>query len=226
VREAFARQLAELEQRIDGELAHAIAALGEIADAVHDPSGEMIEAIAQSGQRLKRESHRIDADLVRITARQAPVASDLRLVLALVQLAHHEGLIANQFELISHQLAAIDPDVPDRYGTAEKLSTMATLAATQLHSAARAFTSRDLVLARGLDRQDDAIDKLNREIFETTLELDDAPERRELGLRHVLIARSLERIGDNAVDIAEQAAFLITAELREFTDASRPKQKR
>jgi phosphate transport system protein len=185
-----------------------------------------LKAVGQSGQRLRGESHRIDVDLVRITARQAPVASDLRLVLALVQLAHHESLIANRFELISHQLAAIDPTVPDRYGTAEKLSTMATLAATQLHSAARAFTSRDLALARGLDRQDDAIDKLNREIFETTLELEDAPERRELGLRHVLIARSLERIGDNAIDIRRTGGVPHPAELREFTDASRPKPQR
>jgi phosphate uptake regulator len=59
-------------------------------------------------------------------------------------------------------------------------------------------------------------------VFETALELED---RRELGLRYVLIVRSLERIGDNAVDIAGQAAFLVTAELREFTGASRPKPK-
>ena len=48
----------------------------------------------------------------------------------------------------------------------------------------------------------------------------------QLAMRHVLIARSLERIGDNAVDIAEQAAFLVSAELREFTDASRPRERR
>lgn len=80
-------------------------------------------------------------------------------------------------------------------------------------------------MARGLDREDDAIDKLNREVLEATLALDAAPERRELGLRHVAIAHSLERIGENAIDIAVLAAFLITAELREFTDASRPKPK-
>ena len=41
-------------------------------------------------------------------------------------------------------------------------------------------------------------------------------------MRHVLISRSIERIGDNAVDIGEQAAFLVTRELREFNDASHP----
>ena len=85
---------------------------------------------------------------------------------------------------------------------------------------------RDLTAAQQVDHDDDAIDKLNRAIFEATLELDDAPEKRELASRHVLIARSLERVGDNAVDIAEQAAFLATAQLREFSDASRPKPRR
>jgi hypothetical protein len=55
--------------------------------------------------------------LVTITALQAPVASNLRLVLALVQPAHVESLIANQFELISDQLTDIDADVPDRART-------------------------------------------------------------------------------------------------------------
>lgn len=225
MREAFAEQLAELEQRIAGGLGDSVLTLVDVADAVGDRTAAKSEAIAKPGRLLRITSRSIDADLVTITARQAPVASDLRLVLALVQLAHTAGLIANQFELISDQLTLIDPDVPDRHGTAENVSSMANVAGSQLERAARAFVSRDFELARGLEREDDAIDKLNREVFETTLELENRPDRRELGLRYVLIARSLGRIGDNAVDIAEQAAFLVTAELREFTDASRPKPK-
>jgi phosphate transport system protein len=102
---------------------------------------------------------------------------------------------------------------------------MSTLAGAQLESATAAFAVRDLNRAQGVDRDDDAIDKLNREIFEATLELEDAADERELALRHVLIARSLERVGDNAVDIAEQAAFLVTAQLREFSNASHPKPR-
>lgn len=213
--EAFASQLAELEQRIDGEFKLAIATLETVADAVTNRAGGLA-AIAESGRQLRQHSHGFDAELVMIVARQAPVASDLRLVLALILLAHHEGLIANQFELISDQLTEIDADVVDRQGTAEKPSLMATLAGSQLQLAATAFTSRDLTLAQQVDREDDAIDKFNREIFEATLELDADPDHRELALRHVLIARSLERVGDSAVEIAEPASLLVTALLREF----------
>jgi phosphate uptake regulator len=103
---------------------------------------------------------------------------------------------------------------------------MTTLAGSQLHSATTACAARDIAQAQQVERDDDAIDKLNRGIFEVPLELEDASDERELGLRYVLIARSLERVRDNAVDIAEQAAFLVTHQLREFTDASRPKLRR
>jgi hypothetical protein len=66
------------------------------------------------------------------------------------QLAHTEGLIANQFELISDRLTLIDPDVLDRHRTAENVSSMATLAGSQIERAARAFVSRDFKLAGDL----------------------------------------------------------------------------
>jgi phosphate transport system protein len=160
-----------------------------------------------------------------VTARQAPVAGDLRLVVALIQLAQHGALIANQFELIGQQLAGVNRGVvANDTRTSENLSRMARLAGTQLADAVRAFTSRDLTLASEIDRADDAIDRLNRHVFHATMAPRATLEQRELAMRHMLIARSLERIGDNAVDIAEQCAFLISAELREFTDASRPRR--
>jgi phosphate transport system protein len=225
VQEAFASQLAEIEDRIDNELRLAIATLPTIAEAItgHDP--DLTKTIAQTARELKQASHRADAELVIVAARQAPVARDLRLVLALVQLAQHQGLLANQFELITEQLAEIDPAYPDGQRTSERLAEMAMLAASQLEAAVTAFESRDLVLARRIEHDDDEIDRLNREVFQATLDLDGYPSHRELTYRHVLIARSLERIGDNAVDIAEQAAFLETAEMRQFTDASHPHKR-
>jgi phosphate uptake regulator len=99
---------------------------------------------------------------------------------------------------------------------------MAHLAGSQLCQAVGALASRNLDQAKKIDVEDDELDRLNRHIFEAAATLEDASEQRELALRHLLIARSIERIGDNAVDIAEQAAFVITAKRGEFTDASAP----
>ena len=102
---------------------------------------------------------------------------------------------------------------------------MCALASSQLQKAAIAFHTRDLASAQQLDRDDDTIDRLNREIFEAAAYAELPAEEHELALRHVLIARCLERVADNAVDIAEQAVFVMTAEVREFSDASQPRRR-
>jgi phosphate transport system protein len=225
VHAVFAEQLAKIEHRIEDEIERAAVMLADIAHAIQIPTAGKATEIAEEGRRLHQAGRSVDAQLVVVAARRSPVPTDLRLVLALIEVAHHGALIARQFELISEQLVSVDAACADGAATAAKLSAMTHLAGSQLLHAVTAFASRDLALAQRIDVEDDEIDDINRDIFEATLALEDPPEQRELALRHVLIARSVERIGDNAVDIAEQAAFLVTAERWEFTDASRPKRR-
>jgi phosphate transport system protein len=163
--------------------------------------------------------------LIEVTARQASVADDLRVVLCLIQLAHGAALIANQFDLIDEQLQEPGPNGRDVQQTAGQLSIMTELAWRQIIRATQAFAAHPAA-AIELERQDDALDRIKRHVFEASESLDANPRESEVAVRYVLIARSLERIGDNAVDIAEQAVFLVTAELQEFSDASRPKRVR
>lgn len=220
MREAFAHELADLETRLKEGFDGASRTLGAVGGAFANLSERDPVVILEGADQLRAISRGVDAELVVLTGRQAPVAGDLRLVLGLVQVAHHGALIANQFVLISEQLEALSADVSDRGSTGALLRQMAGLASDQLRLAVTAFTSRDEPLARQVEQHDDAVDRLNLRVFEAALELEATPEQRELSMRHVLIARSLERVGDNAVDIAEQAAFLVTSELHEFTDAS------
>ncbi len=69
-------------------------------------------------------------------------------------------------------------------------------------------------------RQDRSINLLNRDIFRMALEVGDDPDTREWAMHMILVARALERIGDNAVDIGEQVAFVVTGLFREFSDSS------
>jgi phosphate transport system protein len=88
--------------------------------------------------------------------------------------------------------------------------------------AKQAFERRDVGLAQDLVRQDDEIDRLNRDCFHLAIEIGDDPDRREWAMHMMLVARCIERIGDNAVDIGEQTAFVVTGLFREFEDASHP----
>ncbi|MEA2457075.1 MAG: phosphate transport system protein, partial [Thermoleophilaceae bacterium] len=93
---------------------------------------------------------------------------------------------------------------------------------SQVLQSKAAFQRRDVGLAEDLVRQDEAINRCNRKVFRMALELGDDADTREWAMHMMLVARALERIGDNAVDIGEQVAFVVTGLFREFTDASHP----
>ena len=82
------------------------------------------------------------------------------------------------------------------------------------------FAGRDVERAESLMDLDELIDRSNRRVVEHIVSLGGDERLREWGLRMILVSRCLERIGDHAVDIGEQTAFLVTGEFREFTDAS------
>jgi phosphate transport system protein len=85
-----------------------------------------------------------------------------------------------------------------------------------------AFATRDDEKAQTLVELDELIDRANRGAIEDVLSLGHSADEREYGLRMLVISRCVERIGDHAVDIGEQVAYLVTGEFREFTDASHP----
>jgi phosphate transport system protein len=69
---------------------------------------------------------------------------------------------------------------------------------------------------------DDPVDRLNRGMYREVASCAWDPQMLEWAIRMMVVSRQLERIGDHAVDIAEQVAFLLTGEFKEFTDASHP----
>jgi phosphate transport system protein len=102
----------------------------------------------------------------------------------------------------------------------DAIERMGQRARSQVAEAKEAFASRNADLARDLLRQDSEINRMNREIFRRAVEVGDNVELREWAMFMVLVARCLERIGDNTVDIAEQVVFVVTGLFREFADAS------
>jgi phosphate transport system protein len=99
---------------------------------------------------------------------------------------------------------------------------MGAFARSEVVQAKASFATREVRLAEDLVRQDQEINRLNREIFRLAIEIGDDPDTREWGMHMILVARAIERIGDNAVDIGEQVAFVVTGLFREFSDSSRP----
>jgi phosphate transport system protein len=117
-------------------------------------------------------------------------------------------------------IAGNEPPVDE--GMVRLILTMGRHARALASQAKRAYEARDVEMARDLVRQDDAVDDLNRECFRLALELGDDLDKREWAMTMLLAARAIERIADNAVDIGEQVAYVVTGLFREFEDASHP----
>jgi phosphate transport system protein len=157
-----------------------------------------------------------------LLALQAPVAGDLRLVAAVLHIIKNMERMGDQCVNIAKlvPLAGHHPPADER--VLSHLQRMGEQARQQVIQCKQAFVRRDVELAQDLVRQDDEIDRLNREVFHLALEIGDDPDAREWSMHMMLVARCIERIGDNAVDIGEQTAFIVTGLFREFEDASHP----
>ena len=162
--------------------------------------------------------------ILSLLARQTPVASDLRLVAALLHTIMHIERIGDLAVNIA-KLVPLMGEAPDRrrrdHGQGRGRREPGPGSAQA--GPARLSSSGTSNLAENLVSQDDVIDALNRQIFQEAVEIGGSdPHAREWGAHAMLIARYIERIGDHTVDIGEQIAFVISGEFREFTDASRP----
>jgi phosphate transport system protein len=119
---------------------------------------------------------------------------------------------------LTRLVADVEPDA----ALVETLVEMGERAEEMLRVALDSFSRRDLAGAESLVELDELIDRANRRFVERLVDVMAEPSLREWGLRMVVVARTIERIGDRAVDIGEQTAYLLTAQFREFTDASHP----
>ena len=89
-----------------------------------------------------------------------------------------------------------------------------------INAAHDSLANRHVDIEETLVEMDELIDGANRRLVHQILSISADPDLREWGLRMLLVSRCLERIGDHAVDIGEQTAFLVSGQFREFTDAS------
>ena len=160
--------------------------------------------------------------LITLLATQSPVATDLRLISALLHVLKNVERMGDQCVNICKMIPLSGNEPPADREMVKLILSMGKQTKTLISQAKRAFGDRDVEIARDLVRQDDVVDNLNRECFRLALEIGDDADRREWAMTMLLAARAIERIGDNAVDIGEQVAFVVTGLFREFEDASHP----
>jgi phosphate transport system protein len=218
----FHEQLKELEREAitTGDLC--IEALDQAVEAVVQNDVELASMVVESDDRIDGRYLEVHQGILSLLARQAPVATDLRLAAALLHVIVHVERIGDLCVNIAKLVPLMGESPPSSYEIISKIEAAGSQARDQIKQAQLAFSKRSIDLAEDLVRQDDVIDRLNREVFNAALEIGADPSTREWAAHMMLIARYLERIGDHTVDIGEQIAFVVSGLFREFTDASRP----
>ncbi len=219
---AFQEELRRLEDQTLGAFDMVVEALDRVSEAIQHQDVELAQLVIADDDRIDGRYLEVHQSVLSLLARQAPVATDLRLIAALLDVIKHLERMGDQCVNVCKLLPLAGHEAPSHPAVLELLGEMAGRARAQVSQAKVAFHARDVELAEDLVRQDDAIDRLNRDCFKLALEIGDDPDTREWAMHMMLVARSIERIGDNAVDIGEQTAFVVTGLFREFTDASHP----
>src|SRR6201988_4490698 len=218
----FQAQLRELEAHALGGLDLVVEQLDRVLEALQHQDVELATIVINDDDRLDGRYLEVHQGILSLLALQAPVAGDLRLVAALLHLIKHIERMGDQCVNIAKLIPLSGSDPPGRPEVLRALARMGAFARSEVVQCRAAFATRDAELAEDLVRQDREINRVNREIFRMAIEIGDDPDTREWAMHMILVARALERIGDNAVDIGEQVAFVVTGLFREFSDSSHP----
>jgi phosphate transport system protein len=221
-RAGYLEELATLEASALGGLDLVNIALGRTMEAVEHQDVELAQVVIADDDRIDGRYLEVHQGLITLLATQSPVATDLRLISALLHVLKSIERMGDQCVNVCKVIPLTGNSAPVDPRMVELILKMGVHTRSLIVQAKRAFEERDVDMAQDLVRRDDVVDELNRECFHLALEIGDDVDRREWGMTMLLSARAIERVGDNAVDIGEQVAFVVTGLFREFEDASHP----
>jgi phosphate transport system protein len=219
-RHQFRETLRELETATLEGLDIVVQQVDRALEALSYQDVELAGMVVADDDRIDGRYLEVHQGILSLLARQAPVAGDLRIVAALLHTLRCMERMGDQCVNIAKLVPLSGYESPKDKDILDAIERMGQLARNQVVEIRDAFANRNVALARDLVRQDAEINRLNRAIFQRAVEVGDNLEMREWGMFMVLVARCLERIGDNTVDIAEQVVFVVTGLFRELADSA------
>lgn len=211
MREEFRRELKELKAEV---LSIGQAVTDMTSDAVSslvNGDVELAQRVIDSDPEIDRRCLGVEEHSLEVTATQFPVARDLRLLHSLTYIALHLERMAD----LAVNTAKATMRTADRQGPqtlCDLIKAQGNLVHRVLDATMEALDKKDVALARKLVELDEPIDHLYKQFFRELARLQEESDI-EWASSMVLASRYLERIADNAVDIGERIAYLVTGEL-------------
>jgi phosphate transport system protein len=176
---------------------------------------DLARKVIESDGRINEVQRAVSALVAMTIATQAPVARDLRFLLALDRVTYelerigdHAGAVAKQARKLADATRMV---------TYDELTPMAKLAGRQVRDVVAALVDIDEQKARTVAGRDDEIDRLYHKTFDDVLaEMRTDPAKVDPGTRILFAAHYIERIGDRVTNIAEDVVFLATGEIEDL----------
>ena len=218
----YQQELRDLEDSVLGGIDLVLDQLDRTNEALQHQDVELAEIVIADDDRIDGRYLEVHQGILSMLARQSPVAGDLRLVAALLHVIRHIERMGAQCVTICKVIPLSGHEPPRSDEIVQRLLQMGQFARDEVVQCRAALAGRDVELAEDLVARDHDVNRLNREIFQLAVDAGDEYDVREWSMHMTLVARAYERIGDNAVDIGEQVAFVVTGLFREFSDSSSP----
>jgi phosphate transport system protein len=195
-------------------------ALRGALEALEQQDPDLADDVIEFDDEVDSRYLAIERGIEVLLATQTPVAGDLRHVLAILHDNLHLERMADYCVTIA-KLAKLGHETTPDPELIASFQEMAGRADEMIRVALDSLERRDAAEAESLVHLDALINQGNRRVMQLLLAPYADAELQEWSLRMIVVSRCLERIGDHAVDIGEQTAYMVTGEFREFTDASR-----
>ena len=201
--EALQEQLLLMGGRVESIIQKSISALER-----RDPA--LARQVIVDDVVIDRMENEIDERCLRLLALQQPLAGDLRFITGALKISNDLERVGDHAVNIAGSAARLAP-APHLQPLVD-IPRLAKLAGGMLHDALDAFVRRDTERARRLCREDDAVDLLNRQVFDELIRYMTAdPSAVPRAMELILVSRNLERVADLATNIAEEVVFIAEA---------------
>ncbi|MEZ5679693.1 MAG: phosphate signaling complex protein PhoU [Erythrobacter sp.] len=186
------------------------AAIQESMDALVKGDDELAQKVVKGDKRIDALESDVDKLAIRIIALRAPMADDLREVVAALKIAGVVERIGDYSKNIAKASKEIGPN-RKKFEPLTLLPAMAEVAAEMVHDVLTAYAARDAELAREVIAADEKVDAFYNSIFRNLVShMVENPSTISSAAQLLFVARNLERIGDHATNVAEMVHFAAT----------------
>ena len=218
---AFDNEIGELRGHIAEMGGRAEAAINSAMEALVKRDLDLARKVIAEDQAIDRLESEVEKLAVRIIALRAPMADDLRDVIAALKIAAVLERIGDYAKNIAKRTGALEGR--RKIEPISLLPSMAKIATEMVHDVLNAYAARDAALALAVNERDKVVDDFYNSIFRTLVTyMVENPQSIGNAAHLLFVAKNLERVGDHATNVAEMVYFAATGEYMAERDKSDP----